>query len=63
MRVWLISFSNHHWAMGSIYKVRINLDLEVNVSIGQDSKNDWIVLDLVQMNGVKRERSTEQRSN
>jgi hypothetical protein len=63
MRVWLISFSDHHWAMGSVYKVRISSDLEVNVSTGQDSKNCWIVLDLVRMNGVKRERSTEQRSN
>jgi hypothetical protein len=49
--------------MGSVYKVRISSDLEVNVSTGWDSKNCWIVLDLVWMNGVKGERSVEQRRN
>jgi hypothetical protein len=40
----------------------IKSDLEVNVSTGQGSNNCWIVLGLVHMNKVKRERSTEQRS-
>jgi hypothetical protein len=62
MRMWLTSFSDHHWAMGSVYKIMIKSDLEVNVSTGQGSNNCWIVLGLVHMNKVKRERSTEQRS-
>jgi hypothetical protein len=55
-------FSDHHWAMGSVYKIMIKSYLEVNVSTGKDSNNCWIILDLVPMNKVKRERSTEQRS-
>jgi hypothetical protein len=47
---------------GVVYKIMIKSDLEVNVSTGKDSNNCWIVLDLVHMNKVKRERSTEQRS-
>jgi hypothetical protein len=62
MRVWLTSCSDHHWAMGSVYKIRINSALEANVSTGLDSNNCWIVLDLVWMNGMKREKSIEQRS-
>jgi hypothetical protein len=53
MRMWLTSFSDHHWAMGSVYKIMIKSDLEVNVSTGKDSNNCWIVLDLVHMNKVK----------
>jgi hypothetical protein len=39
-----MSFSDHHWAMGSVYKIMIKSDLEVNVSTGKDSNNCWIVL-------------------
>jgi hypothetical protein len=59
MRMWLTSFADHHWAMGSVYKIMIKSDVEVNVSTGKDSNNCWIVLGLVHMNKVKRERSTE----
>jgi hypothetical protein len=37
-----MSFSDHHWAMGSVYKTMINSNLEVNVSTGKDSNNCWI---------------------
>jgi hypothetical protein len=45
-------------SMGSVYKVRINSDLELNVSTRKDSNICWIVLNLVRVNGVKMERST-----
>jgi hypothetical protein len=49
MRMWLTSFSDHHWAMGSVYKIMIKSDLEVNVSTGKDSNKCWIESSL---NGV-----------
>jgi hypothetical protein len=42
MRMWLTSFSDHHWAMGSVYKTMIKSNLEVYVSTGKDSNNCWI---------------------
>ena len=48
-----MSFLDHHWVMGPVYKIMIKSYLEVNVSTGQDSNNCWIVLDLVYMNKVK----------
>jgi hypothetical protein len=64
MRMWLTSFSDHHWDMGSVYKTMIKSNLEVNVSTGQDSNNCWIESSLKGVD-LRKEwgRKTEQMSN